>query len=79
MSEHLDIDLQISGTLRAAVEELAATSGVPPVEIAAQALEDYVAWRIPQLRDLQEAIAAADRDEFADDDEVASVFAKYDA
>lgn len=79
MSEHLDIDLQISGSLRVAVEELVAASGLPPAEIAAQALADYVAWRVPQLRDLQEAIAAADRDEFADDDEVAALFAKYDA
>ncbi|SFV10105.1 CopG family ribbon-helix-helix protein [Pseudoduganella namucuonensis] len=69
MSTTLNIDVRISDELKAAVEKLAETTGQPVSQIAAQALEDYVGWRTAQLLDLQDAIAAADRGEFADDDE----------
>jgi RHH-type transcriptional regulator, rel operon repressor / antitoxin RelB len=39
-------------------------------------LRNYLTWRAPQLLDLQEAIAAADRGEFASDEEVSGFFAK---
>jgi len=79
MSEPLNIALRISGDLKAAVEELAMLSGQPAVHIAESALAEYIAWRIPQLKDLQEAIDAADRDEFADDADVAALFTRYGA
>jgi predicted transcriptional regulator len=53
--------------------------GQPRASIAAQALEDYLDWRIPQIADLKEAIASMDRGEFASDDEVEAVFKKYGA
>ncbi len=47
--------------------------------IAKTASRDYLAWRIPQILDLQDAIAAANRGEFASDEEVNAFFARYNA
>jgi predicted transcriptional regulator len=48
-------------------------------EGAANALSDYLDWRIPQIENLKLAIAAADRGEFASDEEVEATFKKYGA
>ena len=53
--------------------------GQSKAQIAANAIEDYLDWRIPQIADLKLAIAAADRGEFATDEEVEAVFKKYGA
>lgn len=42
-------------------------------------LQKAVAWRLPQLLDLQEAIVAADNGEFASKDEVDEWFARHGA
>ena len=53
--------------------------GQSKAQIAANAIEDYLDWRIPQIADLKLAIAAADRGEFATDEEVEAVFKKFGA
>ena len=58
---------RISGPLKYAVKKPAAFSSQP------------AGWRVPQLLDLQEAIKAADRSEFATDDEVNAFFARHAA
>ena len=45
--------------------------------VAVEALTDYLAWRIPQVADLKEAVAAAERGEFATDEETNATFARY--
>lgn len=65
--------------LRIAVAQLAEASGRSVSSIAEAALRDYISWRGPQILDLQEAIAAADRGELASDDEVNAFFARYGA
>lgn len=72
-------NLPLPHDLEPALAQLAALSGQTAAAIAEAALRDYLAWRIPQMLDLQEAIAAADRGEFASDDQVAAFFAQYDA
>ena len=46
--------------------------------VAATAVEEYLAWRIPQLEDLKKAIKEADKGKFASQKEVDIVFTKYD-
>ena len=45
--------------------------------VAMEALSKYLAWRIPQIDDLKQAIAAADQGDFASEAEVAAVFSRY--
>ena len=73
------IGARVSGELKQAVVQLSALSGQSVSSITEEALREYMAWRVPQMRDLKKAIAAADRGEFATDDEVESFFAQYGA
>ena len=65
--------------LQQALHNFSLMSGQSPAAITETALRDYLTWRAPQLLDLQEAIAAADREEFVSDEEANTFFAKYDA
>lgn len=73
------IGARVSHELKEAVVQLSALSGQSVSTITQEALAEYIAWRVPQMHDLKDAIAAADRGEFAADDEVNSFFAKYGA
>ena len=73
------IGVRVPEDLKVSVANLAAMSGQSVSAITEQALKEYTGWRIPQFLDLQEAVAAADRGEFATDDEVAAFFAKHGA
>jgi RHH-type transcriptional regulator, rel operon repressor / antitoxin RelB len=53
--------------------------GQSKAQIAANAIEDYLDWRIPQIADLKEALASMDRGEFATEEEVEALFKKYGA
>lgn len=59
--------------------ELVALTGQSDSAIRRTALRDYLAWRLPEIRDLQIALAQADREEFATEEEVREVFARYGA
>jgi predicted transcriptional regulator len=59
--------------------QLAALTGESEEAIKAEALRQYLNWRLPQQRALQTAIDAADRGEFASPDEVRARFARYSA
>lgn len=63
--------------LQSDLKQVVALSGQSEQEIREEALREYLSWRLPQLLDLQESIAQADRGEFAPDDEVREVFRKY--
>ncbi|MGS0743350.1 CopG family ribbon-helix-helix protein [Glaciimonas sp. GG7] len=71
------IDARVSGDLKDVVIQLSALSGQSVSAITEQTLLAYMAWRVPQMHDLKQAIAAAERGEFASDDEVADFFARY--
>jgi predicted transcriptional regulator len=79
MSKTLKITVQLSEDLDKSIADLSATSGAPIEAITEDALKHYVDWRAAQLSDLKEAIAAADRGEFATDDEVKALFARHGA
>jgi predicted transcriptional regulator len=73
------IGARVSDELKHSVLQLSALSGQTVSAITEEALIEYMAWRVPQMRDLKQAIAAADRGEFASDDETAAFFARYGA
>jgi predicted transcriptional regulator len=79
MSDNLNIEVAMSPELKEAMDKIETLSGQPPESIARDALRHYVAWRVPQLLDLQEAIEAADNGDFASKDEVDEWFARYGA
>jgi predicted transcriptional regulator len=61
------------------LDAYAALVGQSKAQVAANAIEDYLDWRIPQTENLKLALAAADRGEWATDEEVEAVFNKYGA
>lgn len=73
------IGARVPGDLKNAIVQLSAMSGQSVSSITEEALRDYMAWRVPQILDLKEALASADRGEFASDDQADSFFAKYGA
>ena len=71
------VSLRLPGELKDRIERYAQMTGRSKSFVAVEALTEYLDWRLPQLQDLEQAIAAADRGEFATDAEVATVFKRY--
>lgn len=67
-------NVRVSPELKVRLDNYAAMVGQSKATIAANALSDYLDWRIPQTENLKLAIAAADRGEFADPAEVEKFF-----
>ena len=76
-SKDSQVSLRLPGELKARIETYAVMTGRSKSHVAMEALADYLDWRMPQVADLQQAVAAADRGEFASDDEVKAVFDRY--
>lgn len=72
-------NVRMSPELKAKLDVYAQMVGQSKATIAANAISDYLDWRIPQIEDLKKALAAADRGEFASDEQVEAVFRKYGA
>jgi predicted transcriptional regulator len=71
------VSMRLPGELKARIATYAVMTGRSKSHVAMEALTDYLDWRLPQVVDLQEAIAAADRGEFASDGEVQAVLSRY--
>ena len=69
--------LRVSDELKSKLDRYAQLTGRSMSYVAATAVAEYLAWRIPQLEDLDQAIHEADAGEFASDAEVNRFFAKY--
>lgn len=78
-SAKVQFNARFSPELISKLDAYAEMVGQSKAQIAANAIEDYLDWRIPQIADLKLAIAAADRGEFATDEEVEAVFKKFGA
>jgi predicted transcriptional regulator len=61
------------------LDELAQDIAQPRDRLVAEAIESYVEFYAAQVAKIKEGIAQADRGEFASEEEVARVFAKYRA
>ncbi len=70
------VSVRLPIELKDKMETYAQLTGRTKSYVAMEALTEYLAWRIPQVADLKEAVAAAERGEFATDDEVNATFAK---
>jgi RHH-type rel operon transcriptional repressor/antitoxin RelB len=73
------VSVRLPNELKDRMEAYAQITGRTKSYVAMEALSEYLAWRIPQIEDLKEAIAAADQGEFASDEEVDAVFSRYGA
>ena len=71
------VSMRLPGELKDRIETYARLTGRSKSYVAIEALAEYLDWRLPQMQDLEQAIAAADRGEFATETEVAAVFARF--
>lgn len=71
-------NVRVSPELKARLDSYAEMVGQSKATIAANAISDYLDWRIPQTEDLKKAIAAADRGEFASDEKVQAFFNEHE-
>lgn len=69
--------MRVSDELKQKLDHYAKLTGRSMSYVATTAVDEYLAWRIPQLEDLEEAIKAADAGDFASPEEVAAVFSKH--
>jgi RHH-type transcriptional regulator, rel operon repressor / antitoxin RelB len=69
--------LRVSDELKSKLDHYAQLTGRSMSYVAATAVEEYLAWRIPQLESLDEAIREADAGKMATDAEVAAVKKKW--
>jgi predicted transcriptional regulator len=67
-------NVRLPAELKARLENYAQLVGRPQANVASDALADYLDWRTPQIEALKQAVAAADRGEFASADEVEQFF-----
>ncbi|MFN3750111.1 MAG: CopG family ribbon-helix-helix protein [Thiobacillus sp.] len=71
-------NVRLPAELKARLENYAQLVGRPQANVASDALADYLDWRVPQIEALKQAVAAADRGEFASADEVEQFFKAYE-
>lgn len=73
------LSLRLPLDMKERMETYAQLTGRNKSHIVMEAVGEYLAWRMPQVQDLQAAISAADAGEFASDSEVEAVLARYTA
>ena len=73
------INVRLPEALYIQIEELAAATARTKSFLAIDALTQYVQSEAWQIRDIHEGIKEADAGEFATDQQVKAVFAKYGA
>ena len=73
------LSLRLPLDMKERMENYARMTGRNKSHVVMEAVGEYLAWRMPQVQDLQAAISAADAGEFASESEVGAVFARYSA
>ena len=73
------VSMRLPGELKERIESYARMTGRSKSHVAMEAIAHYLDWRVPQIADLKEAIAAADRGEFATEAQVQAVVARFAA
>jgi RHH-type transcriptional regulator, rel operon repressor / antitoxin RelB len=71
------VSVRLPNDLKDKMEAYAVLTGRSKSYVAMEALSVYLEGRIPQIEDLKAAVQEADQGEFASDDEVGAVLAKY--
>lgn len=72
-------NVRLPAELKRRLQSYAELVGRPQASVASEALADYLDWRVPQVQALKQAVAAADRGEFASADEVEQFFRRNEA
>ncbi len=75
----MDVMLRIEPSTLGALDELAVKSNQPREALVEEAIRNFVELRSWQIAKIEAGIAAADRGDFASDEEMKRIFAKYDA
>lgn len=75
----MDVMLQIEPSTLGALDELARKSNQPREALVEEALRNFLELRSWQIAKIEGGIAAADRGEFASDEDMKRIFAKYDS
>lgn len=71
------VSVRLPNDLKDKMKAYALLTGRSKSYVAMEALSVYLEGRIPQIKDLKAAVQEADQGEFASDDEVGTVLAKY--
>lgn len=71
-------NVRLPTELKTRLENYAQLVDRPQASVASDALADYLDWRVPQIEALKQAVASADRGEFASPDDVEQFFKAYE-
>lgn len=71
------LTLRVSDELKKKLDQFATLTDRSLSSVAAAAVEEYLAWRIPQQKDLEKAIKEANQGKFASEAEVKAVMKKW--
>ncbi len=71
------LSIRLPNNLKEKMESYAALTGRTKSHVAMEELGSYLGWRLPQIEDLKAAVLAVDQGDFASDEEVAAVLARY--
>ncbi len=71
------INFRIEAENKVRLRQLAESTGRDQSELAREAFQQYLDVQEWQINGINEALAAADRGEFADDAEIEAIFDKY--
>jgi predicted transcriptional regulator len=70
--------LELPASTARKLDRFTRMTGGTKARAVAEALDQYLDWRIPQQKALKQAIRAADRGDFATRTEIEALFRKYD-
>jgi len=73
-----DLTVRLDETTLDALDDLAKRTDRSPTQLATKAIQDFVALNAWQIAKIEEGIAAADRGDFATEEEMERLLAKYD-
>ncbi len=71
------ISLRLPLEMKEQMQNYAQLTGRNKSHVVMEAVAEYLAWRTPQIEDLQKAIQAADAGEFASEVQANAVFARW--
>jgi predicted transcriptional regulator len=77
-SPKTQVNMRFSPELLSKLDAYSEMVGQSKTQIAANAIEDYLTWRVPLSVALKEAVDQADRGEFADPKEVERFFDEHE-
>ena len=72
------VSVRLPNALKDKMETYAQLTGRTKSYVAMEALGEYLDWRVPQIEDLEAAVAAADSGAFAEAHEVQAVLSSYE-